>query len=93
MDKQIKKQFSCFSSNNLLILVKITIEFEILFCMYVIWSDQFNLLSIITPKNLVLLTLTKLFPQRCTLYQEICFNSGTMEHHIVSFLKVNILFV
>ena len=39
-------------------------DLEILFFMYVIWSDQFNLLSIITHRNLVLLTLIKLFPQR-----------------------------
>ena len=56
-----------FWFKNLLILVKIPMDLEILFFMYVIWSDQFNLLSIITPRNLVLLTLIKLFPQRCTL--------------------------
>ena len=32
---------------NLLILFKIPIDFEILFFMYAMWSDQFNLLLII----------------------------------------------
>ena len=52
---------------NLLIFVKISMDFEILFFMYLIWSDQFNLLSSITPKNFVLLTFTNFFPQMCTL--------------------------
>ena len=57
------KDFSMFFLfKNLLIFVKIPMDFEILFFMYLIWSDQFNLLSIITPKNLVLLTFTKFFP-------------------------------
>ena len=69
MDKQIKNiNFSMLLKfKNLLILVKILIDFEILSFMYVIWSDQFNLLLIITPKKIVLLTLTKLFSQRCIL--------------------------
>ena len=61
-------------------------DFEILFCMYVIWSDQFNLLSIITPRHLVLLTLTKLV---YSIFRSFVFNSGTMEHHIMSFFNVN----
>ena len=36
--------------------------------MCVIWSDQFNLLSIINQNNLVLLTYTILFPLMCTLF-------------------------
>ena len=63
----IYRFLNVFLSRNLLILVSIPMDFEILFFMYVMWSDQFNLLSIITPKNLVLLTHTKLFPHICTL--------------------------
>ena len=48
-------------------------DFEILFFMYLIWSDQFNLLSIITPKNLVWLTFAKFFPQMCSLSSTVLF--------------------
>ena len=40
-----------FLFKNLIIFVKIPMDFEILFFMYLIWSDQFDLLSIITPKT------------------------------------------
>ena len=39
-----------------LILIKIPIDLDILFLIYCICSVHFNLSSIITPKNLVLLT-------------------------------------
>ena len=68
------KDFSMFYLfKNLLIFVKIPMDFEILFFLYLIWSDQFNLLSFITPKNLVLLTFAKFFPQMCTLSSTVLF--------------------
>ena len=63
-------------------------DFEMLFFMYVIWSDQFNLVSIITYTNLVVLTLSTLVPQICTPSTWTVFNSGTMKQHIVSFINI-----
>ena len=56
MDKQINNidffvEKHCFLSRNLFILVNIPLDLENLFLMYVIWSDQFNLLSINNPEN------------------------------------------
>ena len=42
-------------SRNFLILEIIPIDFDILFLMYVICADQFSLLSMIMPRNLVML--------------------------------------
>ena len=42
-------------SKNFIILEIIPINFDILFLMYVICADQFSLLSMIMPMNLVLL--------------------------------------
>ena len=42
-------------SRNFIILEIIPIDFDILFLMYVICADQFSLLSMIMPRNLVLL--------------------------------------
>ena len=64
--------FMFFLFRNFLILLKNPIDLEILFFMYVIWSDQFILLSINTPKNLVLLTLTRLFPLEPSVYSKCC---------------------
>ena len=96
LDKEMNNtDFSMiFLFRNLLILVSIPMDLEILFFMYVIWSDKFNLLSIITPKNLILLTFTKLLPLICTLiFMNFVFNSGTMEQHILSFLNIDSQFV
>ena len=48
-----------FLSGNFLILLIIPIDLDILFFISVIWSAQYNFLSIITPKNLVLFKLDK----------------------------------
>ena len=42
-------------SRNFIILDIIPIDFDILFFMYVICADQFSLLSMIMPRNLVML--------------------------------------
>ena len=74
----------CFLFKNLLIL----------FFMYLILSDQFNLLSIITPKNLVLLTFTNFFLQMCTLSSTVLFlirADGTSYSEFLKILIVNLL--
>ena len=62
------------------------IDFDILFFINVLWSNHFNLLSIMTPKKFVLFTLVKI----SYLYTGIddktfLFNSCTMKHHVVRF--------
>ena len=68
-------------------IIPIPIDFDILFLMYVICADQFSLLSMIMPRNLVLLlrSIGFLLPNiHC--YVVIMFYSCSMKHHIVSFL-------
>ena len=62
------------------ILVNIPMDLDFFCLMYVIWSDQFNLLSMINPKNLVLLTHYYI----AIIFRSFVFHSGTMEHHIAS---------
>ena len=52
-----RKDFDVFIFKNILILLIMPIDFYNSFFINVIWSNYFNLLSIITLKNLVLFTL------------------------------------
>ena len=52
-----KDSLMFFLLNFVRILLIMPIDYDILFFINVIWSNHFNLLVIITPKNLVLFTL------------------------------------